>query len=173
MNLPPPSQRPASWLDQSVSQRSPLQSTGGRAAVPSWQRDAVLVEHRLDFAHEAEAARRAEPGFDGRGRAARGQGRPVGGHFVLGLVAAAAGDRFAGHADEPTAHQLQRLALLVERLQRERRVGRDAEMRRAVRLDRHGAEDALHVPRTVQAERAVEPAEAASGEVVLDHAELA
>ena len=55
------------------------------------------------------------------------------------LVAADAGERLARHRREPAPHQLQRLALGVERLDRDRHVGGNPEQGRAVRLNRHGA----------------------------------
>ena len=68
------------------------------------------------------------------------------------LVAADAGDPFAGHAHEPAAHQLHGPAFVVQRLDRDRRVGRDLEIGRTVGLDRRRAEHPLHVPAGLRAD---------------------
>ena len=134
--------------------------------------DAVLVEHRLDLAREAEAARRAVPGRDVAGRAVSGERQLGGGAGVAVLVAADARDDLARHGGEPAPHQLQGLALGVQRLHGDRRVGRHAEQGRAVGLDRHGAEDPLDVPRAVHADHALRAAHARIEEVVGEEAQL-
>ena len=98
------------------------------------------------------------PRRDLRRPATGGERPPVRRAGVLALVAADARDDFARHGREPTPHQLQRLALGVQRLHGDRRVGRHAEQGRAVLLDRHGAEDALDVPGAFHADDALRPA---------------
>ena len=65
---------------------------------------------------------------------------------------------FARHRGEPTAHNLQRFPIFVERLNRNRRVRRNFKERRPVRLDRHDAERVAHVARPFRADAADRPA---------------
>jgi len=133
--------------------------------------DAVAVQHRLDLAFEAESAHRAVPGRD-RGRP-RLAGVPVLRRRagVLRFVAAHARQHFARHGRKPAAHDLQRPALLVQRLDGNRQVGRHLEDRGAVRSDGHGPVDHPHVPRSVDADVNV-AAHARIGVVVRVHPEF-
>jgi hypothetical protein len=125
--------------------------------------DAVLVQHGLDLALEAEPARRAAPRADLVGLPRRQPIADRGGVRLL-LVAADAGEHLAGHGRQPAPHDLQGLAVLVDRLEGDGRVGGHAEHRRSVRLDRHRAEDAVDVPGPVDADVDV-PAHAVVGVV--------
>ena len=92
--------------------------------------DAAMVQHRLHLAMEREAARRAVPGRDLRRTTERGQRQLIGRRArVLRFVAAGTRDDFAGHPDDPGAFQLQRFPLAVQRLERDRLVGRNAKVR--------------------------------------------
>ncbi len=62
------------------------------------------------------------------------------------LVTADAGDGFARHCREPAPHQLDCLAFFVQRLDAERRVGRDAEHRRAVFVNVNSTENTHYFP---------------------------
>ena len=62
------------------------------------------------------------------------------------LVAPDATPRLARHHREPAAHQLHGLAFFVERLKRDRRLGRNAEEGRAIRLDGNGPQNLFHLP---------------------------
>ena len=132
----------------------------------------MAVEHRLHLAPEREAAPRAVPFSDLRRCAGQGGGAAGGRALVARLVAAGARDLFAGHRGHPTAHELQRVALLVERLHRHGRVGGHLEVGRAVGLHRHGADDLLDVPRAVEPHAIDLPAHALVGEVIGKEAEL-
>jgi len=133
---------------------------------------AELVEHRLDLAGEVEPARRAVPGRDLGSSSPGGDGLFVDRAGVLPLVAAHARDHLARHGREPASHELQGLAIGVERLHGDRRVGGHAEHGRAVGLDRHGAEDSLDVPGAFHADHALRPAHPRIQVVVADHAQL-
>ena len=107
---------------------------------------AFAVQHGLDFAIEAQSAGRAVPGLNRRRpprAAAVYFARRTG---VLPLVAADARGGFARHGRVPGSHLLLGLAFGVQRLHEDRRVGRHAEQGGAVFVDRHGAQDPLHVP---------------------------
>ena len=82
------------------------------------------------------------------------------------FVAPDAGNVFAGHAGQPTAHQLKRLTLGIERLDRDRRVGRNAEQGRSVGLDRHRAQHAFDFPGPVGADPMVDAGDPAIAELV-------
>ena len=124
---------------------------GGRLTLAVVALHAVAVEDGLHLAAEVEAALGSVPGLDLARRALHGDEaavRPCA-RLVL-LVAAAAGGELARHRLRPAAHELKRAALLVKRLDGDRHVRRNLEVRAAVRLHRHGAEDALDVPGAVQ-----------------------
>ena len=70
------------------------------------------------------------------------------------FMATDTGNRLARHGHEPTPHQLHRLALGVQRLDRNRRVGGHAKPGGSVGFDGHGAEDTPYVPGPVQADNA-------------------
>ena len=76
----------------------------------------------------------------------------IGGVRILRIVAAHAGEPLARHGRVPASHELQGLAFGIERLHGDGRVGGNLETRRAVGLDRHRAEDAMHVPGAVDAD---------------------
>ena len=114
--------------------------------------NAVLVEHRLHFPPETEAAWRSVPGGDVDRRMLAGKGRLARRTRILGLVTSDARKHFARHRGEPTAHHLECAAVGVEGLHGDGRVGRDAETGRAIRLHGHGAENAAAVPRAVDAD---------------------
>ena len=122
--------------------------------------DAVAVEDRLHFARKTEIPGLAAPVAQIGGCLAGGEGEFSGRRVVLGFVATHAGDGLAGHGSEPTAHELDGLTLLVQRLDGDGNVRGDAEESRAVAFHRHGAEDAAAIPGTIHANGAVEPAEA-------------
>ena len=113
---------------------------------------AVFVQHRLHLAFEIKAAGRSIPWRDRRGRALAGQGRFARRNGILGVVTANAGKTLARHCRIPAAHELQRLALGIERLHGNGRVGGHLEARRAVCFHRHRAENAMDVPRAVDAD---------------------
>ena len=97
-----------------------------------------------------------------------GEGLAIGRGGVLRFVATDTGNDFARHRREPTPHQLHGLAIGVERLDGNRRVGRDAKPGRAVVADRHRAENTFHVPGAVEARRIRFAAHALVGEMVAD-----
>ena len=113
----------------------------------------VAVEYGLDFALEVEPSGRPVPRSDLVDLAG-----PLGDvdqrrGIALALVTADAGYPLARHRRIPTAHQLHGLAFAVERLHGDGCIGRHAEQRGAVRLDRHRAQDPHHVPWPVDADR--------------------
>ena len=61
-------------------------------------------------------------------------------------MATVAGEPLAGHSDHPASHDGQRLAFLVERLNRKRRVRRGLEGERTVLVDRDRTQNPLDVP---------------------------
>jgi len=69
------------------------------------------------------------------------------------LVAADAGDVFAGHGRVAAPHDLHGRAVGIDGLEGERRARRHAEERRAVVLDGHGSDDAHGIPRTPAADQ--------------------
>ena len=90
------------------------------------------------------------------------------------LMATRARDALARHARHPRAHQLERRAVRVERLERDRRVRGHFEAAGAVRLHVHRTEHALDVPAGLHA---VESGRGVSAglvvvEVVREHAQL-
>ena len=87
--------------------------------------DTPLVEHRLHFAAKIEAARRSMPRSQGLRRLPGSERLTIGRSGVLRFVAADTGNDFTRHRREPTPHQLHGLAIGVERLDGNRRVGRD------------------------------------------------
>ena len=119
--------------------------------------DAEGVEDGLHLARELEVALRAAPRADLLERQVGGHARGAR-HEALLLVASGAGEVFAAAGGEPAAHHLQGLPFGVERLDGDRRVGGYLEVGATVRVHGHGAERAAHVPRAVEADRAVEPA---------------
>ena len=133
-----------------------LARSSGGAVVAA---DAILVEDRLDLPGEAETPGFSIPGFEVGGGLASGQGGPGRWGPVGWFMATNAGHHLAGHADEPRAHDLESLAILVEGLDRHRGVRRNGEQRRAVRFDGHGTQNPSHIPRTIHADGTVEPAE--------------
>ena len=142
------------------------------AWLPIVAADAVMIQHRLDFACKGEAASGSEPRpnlvrcpF----RCRRGQVRT---RFVLPLVAANACQHFSRHRGEPAAHQLQCTAIGVQRLHRNRRAGGDTELGRSVRLHGHGSQDAFDIPGPVHPHRPEQSAHTAITEFVRDEPEL-
>ena len=133
---------------------------------------AVAVQHRLDLAGKREPPHRAAPRrYVGR-LAPQGQGVVQRRGISAALVATHARDDLAGHAHEPAPHDLHRLAAFVQRLNRDRRVGRHAEQGRAILLDRHGAQHALDVPRPVGPDDAQQASHAVVAEVVSKQPQL-
>ena len=108
-------------------------SVGGQVLRAVVAAHAVLVQHRLDLALEAESPRGAVERSDFARLTDHGGGRSGQGSHVLAFVATDAGEPLAGHGDRPTPHQLQGLTVLVQRLHGERRVGRHLEAGRTVR----------------------------------------
>ena len=110
--------------------------------------DAAAVEHGLHFAQETEAVRFFVPP---RGERLRSAAHRLGDALLQrrgagGFVAADTGERFARHGDQPAAHQLQRRAVFVERLNGDGGAVRHAHHHGAVGVDRHGSQNALGVP---------------------------
>ena len=133
--------------------------------------DAVLVEHRLDLALEAETPLGAVPGRNRRRRMPAGERRLGRRRRVLRLVAAGARERFAGHGREPASHHLEGSALGIQRLNGNRRIGRDAETGRTVFFHGHGPQDSPCIPWAVDADMDV-PSHSRIGVVRLVDAEL-
>ena len=111
--------------------------------------DTESVQNGLYFQFEIKTAWWAAPRFDRVGRRHGGEGRIGRRRRVLPLVAAGTRKHFARHGGEPTAHQLHRSAAVVQRLQRDGRVGRHGKQRRTIRLDRNRAQDVPRLPRPV------------------------
>ena len=153
----------------SVGQAEQHAAVGLRPAVVTAR--AVPVEHRLHFAAKREPARRPVPGLDFRGRPGGRQRRPRRRRRVLRFMTADARHDFAGHRREPRPHQLDRLALGVQRLQRDRRVGRHAETGRTVLQHGHGPQDAFGVPGAVQPHGIRLGPHALKGKMVAQHAQ--
>ena len=130
--------------------------------------DALAVEDGLDLAVEAPAARRAVPGLNLLGLLARGDGGDGRRGHILALVAADAADGLARHPHEPRTHHLQCLAIFIERLDGEGRIGRELEHARAVFLHIHGAVEDAHVPRAFHPDGVVAAGVARSVFVVED-----
>jgi len=129
----------------------------GQAAQIGAARRAVVaaharrIEHRLHLAVEGKSAHRSAPRLDlGRRLQQREALRLRADAAVLLFVAARARLHLAGHGGEPASHRLQRASFGIQRLERDRRVGGNLEKGRAVGLDRHGAQNAAHVPRAVK-----------------------
>ena len=118
---------------------------------------AVPIEHGLNLPGETEATGRSPPGADRRRVGGRQRNRSGWRGLDAGLMATCAADVLAGHGREPAPHELYRLALGIQRLERERRIGRDAEVGRAVLADRHGPQDPLDVPASVGTDCLVAP----------------
>ncbi len=108
--------------------------------------DAVPIPDRLNLRQVVEEERLPAERRAGRARRAGGGSlRHVrdGGPAVL--VAADAAQRLARPDDRARPHRLHHHLVLIQQLEVDEPVGRDREVRRAVRLDRHGAEDTLVV----------------------------
>ena len=73
----------------------------------------------------------------------------------LRFVATVATDVFAGHADEPTAEELNGRAVFVDGQKRDGRVRGNLKESGAVLFDRNVAEQALNVPTALNADRFV------------------
>jgi len=104
---------------------------------------AVLFEDRPDEGVEVQRPRTGRAGLDPRRLAQRCQRQAIRRRRVPPLVAADAGQSLAGLDVRRTPHRLHRHALFVQCLDKKGHAGRDAEMRRAVRLDRHRAQHEL------------------------------
>ncbi len=126
----------------------------------------MAIDHRLDFAGIRESSQRPIPRLNLRRLLGECLCRPGRCGGVLVLVAAPTSDDLAGHGGHPAAHQLQGLALGIQRLERDRRVGRDAEAGRAVGVDRDLADHALDVPGAVHPHDAHRTAQVVVREVV-------
>ena len=142
----------------------------GSVALAAVAGHAASIENGLDFACEGEPARRPIP----RGNAvwsASGRGDEPGGRGTARIfMTAGAGYHLSRHGHEPTAHQLQRLAVRVQRLYCDWRVGRNAETRRAIRANRDRADDPFDVPRPIQPDAVHLAAHAMVGEVIGEQA---
>ena len=102
------------------------------------------VEHRLNELVEAQRPGARRAGSELRRRPQHGERRLAGGRRgVAMLVAADAGERLARHRVGEGAHRLHGGAAGVERLKEQRQARGHAEVSRAVRLHRHGAEHKL------------------------------
>ena len=62
---------------------------------------------------------------------------------------------FAGHTDKPASEELDRRAVLVDRLDRNRRVGGNLEERGTVLFDGNVSEKAFDIPAALNADRLV------------------
>ena len=123
----------------------------GRPACATVAAGAILIEDRLHFAQETEAAFRAVPRRD-RVRAFARRDRGMIDHAGVAMfMAAGTGNAFARHHRVPTAENRECLAFVIERLDGNRHVGGRGETRRAVLVNRYGAEYAMHVPDAVHA----------------------
>ena len=108
--------------------------------------DAIFIEYRLNFGKEGKGAFRAVEGLQIHG-GQRARDRVDGrGNVVLGFMATDAALVFAGHTDKPRAHQLNRRAILVERLDEDGGVRRNLEGRASILVNRRVAEEAATVP---------------------------
>ena len=135
-------------------------------------RGAMAVQHRLHFAVEAEAGDLGPPRLEFGGGCGEGE-RPAGRWRGVGaFVTTDAREHFAGHRSQPRAHQGERLAIGIERLDGDRRVGRHGEFGGAVFVDGHGAERAVQIPRAILAEDAVESADVIVAEGVGEQPEF-
>ena len=133
--------------------------------------DAEFVEHGLDLGGIGERSCRTAPWCDlGRG-ALGGLDHLNRRGLVEVFVTTVAGHPLAGHSNHPTPHQRHRGAVLVERLYRQRCVGRCGEAERAVILDGHRSENPLDVPTGFEPDRFV-PAAAHITVVVGENAEF-
>ena len=114
--------------------------------------NAVFVQNGLNFPPEREAAIRPVKRRDFRRWPVPGNRSLSNWSEVVVLMASDARHDFPRHGGKPRSHQLQRRAVLVQRLKRYRDVGGNGEMRRPVRLNRNGSQNGADVPRTVQAD---------------------
>ena len=133
---------------------------------------AVLVQNRLDFAVPTESAHGTVPRLDTRWLPPQGAKPPRGRGGVGLLMATDAGDHLARHGRKPTSHQLQRLAFAVQRLDRDRGVGRHDKEGRAIGRHGHGAQDPPHVPRAVHADVVLDARRAEIAEVIGEKSEF-
>jgi len=115
--------------------------------------DAVAFQHGIDLVREGEGAGRSQPGRERLAVARLGKAALWWQRGAAVFVAAGARDAFARHPHQPTAHKLHGVAVGIQRLQRNRRVGRDLEAGRAVRFDTSRAEHALHIPTGLRADQ--------------------
>jgi len=119
----------------------------GRRLQPRVAARAVLVEHRLHVAQEADRPVAPGRGHGNRGLAGQGQREGRRGPGLLaGLVAADAGAGLARLEADERPHAPQLHVVGVEELEVEGRIDRHAEMRAAIGLDRHLAQHADRVP---------------------------
>ncbi len=112
---------------------------------------AMFVQHGLQLAVIVITPVRAEPGGNLRGAPANRDAGVCRRRRILALMASRAGNRFAPHPRKPAAHQLQRLALPVKGLNRNRGIRGHTEISGTVFLHRHDAQNDPHVPRPFHA----------------------
>lgn len=123
----------------------------GCAIVPLWQGYAVAVEYRLYFQAEGKRADTSFGHFQLAGRDGGGYGTFRHGDGILILMATDTGYDLAGHAGQPASHPLDGGTVLIQRLDRDRGVGRYFEHSRSVFFYGDGSENALDVPSALNA----------------------
>ena len=134
--------------------------------------DAVFIENRLNLAFKTVSSGRAVEGRDlDRVYLRRDRARIGRSGRILGLVAADAGDRFARFGGDPAAHDLDRVSVLVERLERDWDVGGYFERGGSVFENRHGSDNAARIPRAVEPDAVRLGAHALIGELIAEDAQ--
>ena len=133
--------------------------------------DAVFVQNGLNFFLESNRTFRTVKLDDSVWSAARRHIELRRGNRVLIFVASRTGNPFARHAGQPGTHDLQSVAVFVQRLQSQRDVGRNNEVGAAVRLDVDFAQEDFAVPGRFFAHSVV-VADAAVSVLIAENAEL-
>ena len=108
--------------------------------------DAGTVQHRLYFQFERERTLSAFRQCDRMRFDSRSDHTFRDRYLVLVFVATDTGDGFSRHSGQPATHPLHGTSARVQRLKRDRRIGRNSEQCGTILFDRHRTQQAFDIP---------------------------